>query len=120
MHEHKKPAFESSGIDTPTRQVIRCLTDNVCASSSELDNLLYRNMEKCWRAMRTADFVDASMGLVPNTALAPFYEVISQSCRVLDEASRLIADLRKNSRKLCAVLYRIDSTQEKGHEDENN
>ena len=115
-----KSSLKPTGLDATTRGAIRALTDNICAASSELDNLLYRNNERCWRALRAADFIDARMGLVPNTALAPFYEVISSSCRVLDEESRLISDLRKNARRLAAELYKVASIQEKSGEETEN
>lgn len=120
MSKSNKSSLKPTGLDTTTRGAIRALTDNICAASSELDNLLYRNNERCWRALRTADFIEASMGLVPNTALAPFYEVISSSGRVLDNASRLISDLRKNARRLTAELYKIASIQEKSGEETEN
>lgn len=120
MSKSNKTALKPTGLDTHTRAVIRSLTDRVLAASSELDMFLYNTNLKCWRALRTADFMEASMGLVPDTALSPFDGVTFSVDLVLANASRSISDLRKNARRLSAELRKVRAIREAGNEKAND
>lgn len=120
MSKSDKTALEPTGLDASTRSVIRDLTDRICSASCELARFLYKTNEMCWRAMRAADFMEERMGLVPDTALAPFYDVTFSVDLVLANSSMFISDIRKYARRLAAELYKVRAIQDKGNEEAEN